>query len=163
MQRVLITGSFDPVTIGHEDIIRRAAATFDDVRVVVFVNPEKQGMFTPEERVAFLRAATAKYPCVTVDFDTGYVVDYVKREGISLILRSLRGASDLAYEMKMAEYNRTHGGVETVLLSGDPTLTEISSSEVRRRITAGEPYFSLLPSEICGEVEKIVKNRKGNK
>lgn len=159
MQRVLITGSFDPVTIGHEDIIRRAAATFDDVRVVVFINPEKQGMFTPEERVALLRAATAKYPAVTVDFDTGYVVDYVKREGITLILRSLRGASDLAYEMQMAEYNRTHGGIETVLLSGDPALTEISSSEVRRRITEGLSYRALLPAEICDEVEKIVKNR----
>ena len=159
MKRVMITGSFDPVTVGHEDIIRRAAQTFDDVRVVVFLNPEKAGLFFAEERVAFLRAVTEKYPNVTVDFDEGYVADYVKREEISLILRSLRGVSDLSYEMQMAKYNLTHGGVETVFLAGDPSLADVSSSEVRRRIAAGEPYFALLPVEIREKIEKIIKNR----
>ena len=157
MKTVMITGSFDPVTVGHEDVIRRASATFDAVRVTVFLNPEKPGMFSSEERVRFLRDVCAKYPNVSVDFDSGMVVDYVKREGIALLLRSLRGASDLDYEMKMADYNRTHGGVETVFLSGDPALSAVSSSEVRRRIAAGEKCEELLPAEILSEIKEISK------
>ena len=157
MKTVMLTGSFDPVTVGHEDVIRRAAATFDEVRVTVFLNPEKPGMFSSEERVRFLRAVCAKYPNVSVDFDGGMVVDYVKREGISLLLRSLRGASDLDYEMKMADYNRAHGGVETVFLSGDGALADVSSSEVRRRIVAREPWEELVPSEIVPEIREISK------
>ena len=162
MTLVMLTGSFDPVTVGHEDIIRRASAMFDAVRVTVFLNPEKPGMFSSEERVRFLHAVCAKYPNVSVDFDGGMVVDYVKREGISLLLRSLRGASDLDYEMKMAEFNRAHGGVETVFLSGDPTLAAISSSEVRRRITENEDPSMLLPEEIRTEIAQITKNLRAN-
>ena len=157
----MLTGSFDPVTVGHEDIIRRASSAFDDLRVVVFLNAEKPGMFSPEERLRFLSAVCAKYPNVRVDRDDGMVVDYVKREGISLILRSLRGASDLAYEMKMADYNRAHSGVETVFLSGDPSLSAVSSSEVRRRILSGEDYALLLPPEIREEIKEIVKKHTG--
>lgn len=157
MPRVMITGSFDPVTVGHEDVIRRAASIFSDVRVTVFFNPEKAGMFTPDERLRLLKAVCAKYPNVTADIDTGMVIDYVKREGISLILRSVRDERDLPYEMKMAEFNRQGSGVETVLLSARPDLVTVSSSEVRRRIEAGEEYFSLLPAEIREEIEEIVK------
>ena len=159
MPRIMITGSFDPVTVGHEDIIRRAASIFPDVRVVVFLNAQKSGMFTPEERVRFLALTCAKYPNVSVDLDTGMVIDYVKREGISLILRSVRDEKDLPYEMKMADFNRAGSGVETVLLSADPSLTDVSSSEIRRRIAAGEDYRSLLPAEIRNEIVEIVKNR----
>lgn len=163
MQTVMLTGSFDPVTVGHEDIIRRASESFDRLRVVVFLNPEKPGMFSPEERVSFLRAVCAKYPNVTVDRDDGMVSDFVKRNEISLILRSLRGASDLDYEMKMADYNRSHCGVETVFLSGDPALATVSSSEVRRRIAAKEDFSSLIPGEIREEITEIVKNGSENK
>lgn len=158
MSKVLITGSFDPVTVGHEDIIRRAALCFDEVRVTVFLNPEKPGMFSPALRVSLLERVCAAYPNVTVDFDGGMVADYVKREGISLILRAVRSEEDLAYEMKMADYNRDRSGVETLLLAASPALASVSSSEVRRRIADGEDYASLLPAEIRGEIAKIVKN-----
>ena len=160
--RVMITGSFDPVTVGHEDVIRRASLLFESVSVTVFVNREKTGFFTVEERAAFLSAVAAKYPNVTVDLSYGYVVDYAREKGVSLLVRSLRGESDLAYEMKMAEYNRQNGDIDTVFLPGDPALSEVSSSEVRRRIACGEPYDPLLPVEIREEVEKIVKNRSLN-
>ena len=158
MKTVMLTGSFDPVTVGHEDVIRRAAAAFDRLRVTVFLNPEKPGMFSSEQRVGFLRAVTAKYPNVSVDFDSGMVVDYAKREGIALLLRSLRGVADLDYEMKMADFNFKHGDIETVFLPGDPTLSDISSSEVRRRILAGEDPSPLLPVEIASEIKEISKN-----
>ena len=157
MKLVMLTGSFDPVTVGHEDIIRRAAAAFDRLRVTVFLNPDKPGMFSAEERVRFLHAVTAKYPNVSVDFDSGMVVDYARREGVSLLLRSLRGVSDLDYEMKMADFNRQNGEVETVFFPGDPALSSVSSSEVRRRILAGEDPSPLLPAEITLEIKEIAK------
>ena len=161
MRKVMITGSFDPVTVGHADVIRRAALCFDDVRVTVFINPDKPGMFTPEERVSLLKLACADLPNVSVDFDGGMVADYVKREGISLILRAVRDEADLPYEMKMADYNREKGGVETVLLAASPSLQSVSSSEVRRRILAEEEYEELIPAEIREEIAKIAKNLRG--
>ena len=158
MSKVMITGSFDPVTVGHEDVIRRAALCFDDLRVTVFLNPEKPGMFSPDLRVSLLKQVCAEFPNVTVDFDDGMVADYVKREGIGLILRAVRDERDLAYEMKMADYNREKSGVETLLLAASPALSSVSSSEVRRRIASGEDYTSLIPTEIRGEIAKIVKN-----
>lgn len=152
MNTVMITGSFDPVTLGHEDIIRRAAALFPSVRVVIFVNDEKPGLFPLEKRLSLLRAVCAKYPNVSVDFDRGMVVDYAAREGISLIVRAVRDEKDLPYELAMADYNRTHGGVETLLLCASPALGAISSTEVRRRIAAGEDPSELLPEEIRGEI-----------
>ena len=158
MSKVLITGSFDPVTVGHTDVIRRAAACFDDVRVAVFINPDKPGMFTPDERVMLLKLACQDLKNVSVDFDSGMVADYVKREGISLILRAVRDEKDLPYEMKMADFNRERGGVETVLLAASPALASVSSSEVRRRIQSGEGYDDLVPTEIREEIAKIAKN-----
>ena len=154
----MITGSFDPVTAGHEDIIRRAASLFDDVRVTVFLNPEKPGMFSVDTRVAFLRRITEKYPNVSVDFDSGMVIDYVKREKIDLIVRAVRDEKDLPYEIKMAEYNRAHSGVETLLLAADAQLSKISSTEVRRRILAGEAFCDLIPVEIREEILNFAKN-----
>ena len=158
MSKVLITGSFDPVTVGHEDVIRRAALAFDEVRVTVFINPEKQGMFSPHERVSLLKKTFCDLPNVSVDHDGGMVADYVKREGISFILRAVRDEKDLPYEMQMADYNREHGGVETLLLAASPALSGISSSEVRRRIAEGEPYDDLIPCKIREEIAEIAKN-----
>ena len=159
MRKAMITGSFDPVTVGHEDVIRRACAIFDEVRVTVFLNPEKPGMFSAEERVAFLKRVCAKFPRVTVDFDAGMVIDYARREDISVLVRAVRDEKDLAYEMQMADFNRTSGGVETMFFAASPALSRISSSEVRRRILAGEEVASLLPEEIASEIADFAKNR----
>lgn len=158
MRKVMITGSFDPVTVGHEDMIRRAALSFDEVRVTVFINPEKPGMFTPKERVSLLKRVVAKLPNVTVDFDGGMVADYVKRENIDLLVRAIRDEKDLAYEMKMADYNLAHGGVETLFFAASPAFACISSSEVRRRMTAGEDFDPLVPDEIRAEIAEKAKN-----
>lgn len=158
MRNVMITGSFDPPTIGHEDIIRRAAENFPAVRVVVFINEEKPAFFPPDTRLAFLKKVCKKYPNVTVDLDRGRVADYAEREGISLIVRAVRGEDDLSYELEMAEYNRKEGGVETLLLPASPSLCTVSSSEVRRRLMASEDPTSLLPFEIGEEIAENWKN-----
>lgn len=151
---VLITGSFDPVTRGHEDIIRRVSEKFDRVRVTVFQSDTKVGMFPHECRLSFLRAVCAKFGNVEVDVDHGMVADYVKREGISLIVRAVRDPSDALYEAEMAEFNRRASGVETLLLFADPTLRAVSSSAVRQGLREGKDVSALLPTEIADDLKE---------
>ena len=157
----LFTGSFDPVTIGHEDMIRRASALFDRVTVAVFINKDKTGAFSPSERVELLEKLCLPYPNVDVTRDDGMVADFVLREGIDLILRSVRNEKDLAYEKEMAAFNKAHCGKETVLLLADEAHAEISSTEVRRRLSCGEDIRALVPAVILDDVLNLQK--KANK
>lgn len=99
-------GSFDPVTIGHIDIIRRAATLFDKVIVLVVINPVKNTSFTPEERVALIRKSVAEIPNVEVDLYKGLLVDYVRSKGAVAIVKGLRAMSDFEYEFQMALINK---------------------------------------------------------
>ncbi|MFA5562016.1 MAG: adenylyltransferase/cytidyltransferase family protein [Eubacteriales bacterium] len=151
-KRVLIPGSYDPVTLGHTALIAHAAARYDEVWVVAFVNAAKDYLFTVEERLSFLRHACARFPRVKVAFDGGYVADFVKAHGIELLLKGYRNPADLAYEQEMAAYNLAHSGVETRLVPCAPELCHVSASEVRRRLYAGESPAGLLPDEVVDEV-----------
>ena len=99
-------GSFDPVTFGHLDIIKRGARVFDDIKVVVLNNQSKSTLFSVEERVALLKEATKDIPNVTVDSHQGLLIEYAKKVEASTILRGLRAVSDFEYEMKIASINR---------------------------------------------------------
>jgi pantetheine-phosphate adenylyltransferase len=124
-------GSFDPVTRGHEDVIRRARALADRVIVAVAVNPAKQPLFTAEERVALLRDAVRE-PGVEVQSFDGLLADFVRAAGATLIVRGLRAASDFDYEVQMALMNRRLApGVETVFLAPAFDLAYLSASLVR--------------------------------
>ncbi|MET9364454.1 pantetheine-phosphate adenylyltransferase [Streptomyces sp. NPDC006632] len=129
--RALFPGSFDPVTQGHQDVLRRAARLFDEVVVCVMVNANKTGRFPVEERLERLRAAAADFGNVTVDSHTGgLLVDYCRQAGIGVVVRGVRGVADLDYEMPMARMNRELAGVETLFIAADPTLAHISSTLV---------------------------------
>ncbi|MBO5755181.1 MAG: pantetheine-phosphate adenylyltransferase [Clostridia bacterium] len=157
----LFTGSFDPVTLGHEDIIRRAATLFDKVTVAVFINKAQQGMFSPSEREALLKKVCLPYPNVSVTHDDGMVADFVLREGIDLIVRSVRDEKDFAYEREMADFNKARSGKETILLWADPSHATVSSTEVRSRLLANEDVSALLPPAILDDVLNLQK--KANK
>ena len=144
---VLFPGSFDPPTLGHLALLRRAAALFDRVTVGIFINPDKSYLFTPEERREMIRLATADLPSVFVDVDSGYVADYCKRNEIPLLIRGIRGDGDLPFEKMAEEYNRERG-IETLFFFSAPTLADVSSTEVRRRIREGEELSSIVPAEI---------------
>lgn len=144
---VLFPGSFDPPTLGHLALLRRAAKLFDRVTVGIFINPDKNYLFSLEERKEMLRLCTAELPNVDVDVDGGYVVDYCKRNGILLLIRGIRSGNDLPFERMTETYNRERG-VETLLFLADDSLSGVSSSEVRRRITEGEELSSVAPAEI---------------
>ena len=157
---VLFTGSFDPPTKGHEDIIRRLSEMFDEVRVVAFINAEKQGFFPPAYRLSLLQKVCERFPNAKADAAEGFVADYVLREGIDLIVRGVRGEEDVAYETEMASFNRKAAGVETFFVDAVPGHEHFSSTEVRRRLLAGEDARELLPEAIAEEIaQNWQKNR----
>lgn len=162
MSRALIPGSFDPVTRGHESLVRRAAAVFDEVDVIVFINPDKKGTFSHRARVEMLSLCFADLPHVRVGFDDGMVADYVRREGITAIVKGIRNAADLAYEEDMARRNLAYCGVETLFLPAASDEQDISSTEVRRRLAEGEAPCELLPDAICDKITDFFRFSQNN-
>jgi len=150
--RALITGSFDPVTRGHEDIIRRAASMYDELYAVVFVSDTKKGFFPLEVRKKWLEDTCRKFKNVKVDVDRGYVADYARRGGMTAIIRGVRDEKDFLYEKPMADYNLAHGGVETLLLYADEAYKDVSSSRVREILMQSGDPKALLPDEIASDV-----------
>lgn len=150
MERVCVyPGSFDPVTIGHADIIERAARLFDQVIVAVLHNPNKTGCFRVSERVDMLRTVTQGLENVTVDVWDGLLVDYVRRTGAVAVIRGLRGSADLEAEMTMAQINaRLLPGMETVFLTAKPEHVCVSSSAVREAASFGAPIRGFVPESI---------------
>lgn len=132
MTSAVYPGSFDPPTLGHLDVLERAAALFDQVTVAVLVNPDKRGLFSVEERSDLLREATADWPNVVVDSFSGLLVDYCSAHGIRAVVKGLRTVSDYDYEQPMAHMNRSLTGVETVFLTARPEFSFVSSSLVKQ-------------------------------
>ena len=108
---VIMPGSYDPVTTGHVEMIRRVASVEDEVYVVVFTNPNKNYTFSLDDRVAMLMLATEEFDNVIVSYSLGYVVDYMRDHEIDRIVKGYRNDADLAWEKEQAEYNLKHGGV----------------------------------------------------
>ncbi|MFF7239025.1 pantetheine-phosphate adenylyltransferase [Streptomyces collinus] len=129
--RALFPGSFDPVTQGHQDVLRRAAILFDEVVVCVMFNANKTGRLTVAERLDRLHAAATDLDNVTVDSHTGgLLVDYCRQAGIDVVIRGVRNVQDLDYEMPMARMNHELAGVETLFIAADPALAHVSSTLV---------------------------------
>lgn len=142
---VILPGSYDPVTVGHLEIIREASRLYDEVFVVAFINPDKKYLFTPEERLSMLRVATEDIRGVRIDFSEGLVIDYVREKGIDEILKGYRNDQDLEYERKMARWNKENGGVDTVFLKCRQEYSSVSSTAVREAIALGRVPRELLP------------------
>ena len=149
---VIMPGSYDPVTLGHLEMIRRVAEREDEVYVVIFSNPRKKYTFSLDDRMAMLMLATEDLDNVFVSYSMGYVVDYMRDHDIERIVKGYRNDADLAWEREQAEYNMKHGGYETELIICDDSHKHISSTLVRERIKNGESLKGLLPE--C--VEKYI-------
>lgn len=148
MSAVILPGSYDPVTLGHLDIIRRAAAQYSEVYAVMFINPDKKYLFSEEDRLQMLRLACEDVPGVKVDFSEGRVVDYMRERGISKIIKGYRNGADLEYEKVQAEYNLREGGFETELWLADEKFTNLSSTLARDAIAKGEDTSEILPEKV---------------
>jgi pantetheine-phosphate adenylyltransferase len=131
-------GTFDPITLGHEDLVRRASRLFDRVVVAIAANPGKEPMFSLEERVALARAVLADFDGVEVTGYDGLTVNFAKDHGLRVIVRGLRAISDFEYEFQLANMNRhLTDEVETAFLTPTETYTYISSSLVREIASLG--------------------------
>ncbi len=162
MKRICVyAGSFDPVTVGHEDIIRRAAKLCDRLLVTVMYNPAKKGCFTVAERLELLKRVTQDLPNVEVDAWDGLMVDYLRKMGASCAVRGLRGFADFESEANMAQVNRRlMPELETLFLMSRPEHACISSSVVREAALFDGDYSSFVPSCILADVMAHFKNQK---
>ena len=145
---VILPGSYDPVTKGHLDIIRRAAEQYDEVYVVVFTNPKKNYMFSVEDRVRMLMIATDDLDNVMVSYSNGLVIDYMTDHEISKIIKGYRTEADLEWEREQAEWNWVHGKYETELWKCTDGLEGVSSTVAREAIKNGEA-LDMLPEKVA--------------
>ncbi len=151
IRRAVCPGSYDPVTLGHVDVLVRAARLYDEVVVAVLHNPAKQGTFTIEERIGFIERSlpTEVRGRVRVEAFSGrLLVDVCRDVGADAIVKGLRSATDFAYELPMALMNRHLTGVETVFLPGAPELEHVSSSLVKEVARFGGDVSGLVPDEV---------------
>ena len=143
--RGLFPGSFDPFTLGHADIVKRALVLFDEVVIAVGYNEQKSGWKPVEQRVASIRKLYADEPRIKVESYTGLTVDFAQTNGITAIIRGVRTTKDFEYEMQMADVNRQLTGIETILLPASPQLASFSSSLVRELAHFGHDVSAFLP------------------
>lgn len=143
--RVLFPGSFDPFTLGHADIVKRALSLFDEVVIAVGYNENKAGWMPVEERLNTIRRLYADEPRVKVASYTGLTVDFAKEHGITAIIRGVRTIDDFEFEMQLADVNRQLTGIETILLPASPQLASLTSSIVRELAHFNHDISAFLP------------------
>ena len=148
--KVILPGSYDPVTLGHLELIKRAAELYDEVYAVVFINPEKTYTFSLDDRVKMLMLATDELDNVLVSYSTGLVIDYMRDHGIEKIIKGYRNEADLEYERRQAEWNKKMGGFETELWLAEEKFSGISSTKAREMLARGEDLSQILPEKVIG-------------
>ncbi|TNE67721.1 MAG: pantetheine-phosphate adenylyltransferase [Bacteroidetes bacterium] len=149
MKIAVFPGSFDPITIGHVDLVTRALPLFDQIVVAVGVNTTKKYLFSLEQRLDWLRQVFAGYPNVRVDYFENLTAHYCQRIGARYLLRGLRNGSDFDYEKTISQLNHiVGGGIETVFLIAQPDYSHISSTIVREIIVGGGDAAPFIPAEI---------------
>lgn len=145
MKRAVFPGSFDPITLGHEDIILRGLSLFDEIIIAIGKNSEKKYMFSEEERISFLNTVFKKYPKIKITTYSGLTTDFCKQVEADFILRGLRNPADFEFEKAIAHTNRRLSGIETLFFLTAAETSYISSSIVRDVIRNGGDYTSLIP------------------
>ena len=158
--KALYTGSFDPLTNGHLNIIERAATLYDELTVGIIVNPSKKSMFSLEERKSMIEETLSHLDNVNVDCFSGLLADYVNENGFNVVVRGLRAAMDFEYEIQMAHMNARlfDEHVETVFLMTDPKYSFISSSMMKEVHTLGGSIEGLVPEVI---LKRMIDSTKG--
>ena len=156
MITAICPGSFDPITLGHLNIIRRASRTFDEVIVCVLNNASKVStMFTVEERLDMIRRSVERFPNVRVDYYSGLLAEYASNFEHGVIVKGLRAASDFEYEFQMDLVNkRINKRLETLFIPSSEKYTFLSSSVVREMSKYGADLSGLVPNEIIPDIEK---------
>jgi pantetheine-phosphate adenylyltransferase len=156
MRRAVCPGSFDPVTNGHLDIVRRAASLFDEVVVAVLVNEAKSGLFTVEERIGLLTEAIAESDLdnVKVASFSGLLVDFCRDNDVAAIVKGLRAVTDFDFELQMAQMNQRLSGVDTVFVPTSPEWSYLASSLVKEVARFGGDVSGLVPSGVLAALRE---------
>lgn len=148
MSKCLVTGTFDPITLGHEELIKKAIATFDEVSVAVLINPDKTPLFSEEERVSMIEETFGDK--VEAFSFSGLAVDAAKCVGASALVRGVRADADIPYEIEMADYNRAWG-LETVFFFASEKLKDVSATAARELLKKG-----IMPDSLMSERAKML-------
>ena len=148
MRRAVFPGTFDPITNGHLDVIRRGATLFDELVIAVGDNPEKNALLPPQQRLEIIRKAVADLTNVRVESFTGLTVDVVRKLDADVILRGIRNSSDLQFEFQVALTNRVVAGVETVFIMTSTEYAFTSSSLIRQIARMGGDVSALVPPQV---------------
>lgn len=151
-KKCAVTGSFDPVTVGHVNIVNRAKEIFDKVYVLMLVNPDKKYAFSVDERLDMLKKVFSKDDHVEVHFYEGYTADFCKAHGIDTLVRGIRDGVDFEYEKDLAKQNYDYGKLETCFFIADEGLEFVSSSLVRQ-VEIRDKYWDIVP-EIIRDIVK---------
>lgn len=155
MKIAVYPGSFDPITNGHLDIIKRSAEIFDKVIVAVVNNPNKNPMFNLEERFELIKNATADTENIEIDYFSGLLIDYVKKKNVNVIIKGLRAVSDFEYEFQMALMNRKlDKNIETLFMMTNSKYSYLSSSLVKEVFKFGGCIEELVPDIVIKEMLK---------
>ena len=163
MNTAIYPGSFDPVTLGHLNIIKRASVCFDRLVVCVMVNSAKRGLFRPEERVELLRRCTQSLPNVEIDRSDELLAAYARRRGARVVVKGLRAVSDYEQEVQMAVINRKlNPDLETMFLASSDKYTYLSSTIVKEMARYGADLGEFLPWEIVDDVMEKMQERKAD-
>ena len=162
MAIALCPGSFDPVTLGHIDIIERSARHFDEIIVAAIRNPQKtQSLFSLEERQQMLKEAIAHLSNVRIEFFKGLLVDFAKEHGADAIVKGLRAVSDFDYELQMAQMNQRLSGIDTFFLSTSPQHSFLSSSLVREVARFGGDVSAMVPKHVNERLVEMYRAKGG--
>ena len=147
--KAIVTGSFDPITLGHMEIIKYACEKYEQVYVVALVNEAKEYMFTMEQKKALIEKAISGFENAVADAYIGWTADYMHKNGITQIVRGVRNKTDLAYEINLAQKMKEFDpSFDTEIIKCDDEYAGISSTAVRERLKSGEELENLLPNSI---------------
>ena len=158
----IVTGSFDPITIGHLEIIKKAAQEYETLYVVALVNSEKEGMFNLDQRKELIGLSVSDIPNVVADAYSGLTAEYMNQKGITKIVRGIRSEKDEKYETELAKVMKEFNpNFDTHFIYCDEKFSKITSTVVRERIKKGQDLFGFVPEKIIGTLIKMFeKNQK---
>lgn len=159
MKSAIYPGSFDPVTYGHLDVIKRASGMFDELIVSVLDNKQKTPLFSVEERVKMLQKATEDYKNVRIDSFSGLLIDYAKRQNVKIAIRGLRAITDFEYELQIAQTNRvlSGGSLDTLFLTTSLEYAYLSSSSVKEIASFNGDISKCVPDFVAEEIYRKVR------
>ena len=164
MLKAAFPGSFDPPTLGHLNIIKRAAGLFDELLVVVAENSQKKYLFSAGERVGMLRTLTADFGNVSVAVCDSLIVDFLQEQGIGLLIRGVRGVDDFSYEFELSMMNKAlNSRIETIFMTTDPEYLVLRSSLVKEIASFRDNITGMVPPLVAKAMKKKVRSGSRDK